>query len=96
MLLKYEIFRIWGSDTGGYEEFYGTANGKWKVVPALVLSHSVLWANQRELTCCLSFPSCSLHNPKFRQTDYCRCYLLHAGILLSLLFEPEDGGDMFL
>jgi hypothetical protein len=24
------------------------------------------------------------------------CYLLHAGFLLGLLFEPEDVGDMFL
>jgi hypothetical protein len=24
------------------------------------------------------------------------CHLLHAGFLLGLFFEPEDGGDMFL
>jgi hypothetical protein len=24
------------------------------------------------------------------------CYLLHAGFLLSLFFNPENGGDMFL
>jgi hypothetical protein len=24
------------------------------------------------------------------------CYLLHAGFLLDLFFDPKDGGDMFL
>jgi hypothetical protein len=24
------------------------------------------------------------------------CYLLHAGFLLRLFFDPEDGGDIFL
>jgi hypothetical protein len=24
------------------------------------------------------------------------CHLLHAGFLLALFFDPEDGGDMFL
>jgi hypothetical protein len=24
------------------------------------------------------------------------CYLLHAGFLLGLFFDPEDGGDTFL
>jgi hypothetical protein len=24
------------------------------------------------------------------------CYLLHAGFLLSLFFDPEDGGEIFL
>jgi hypothetical protein len=24
------------------------------------------------------------------------CYLLNAGFLLGSLFDPEDGGDMFL
>jgi hypothetical protein len=24
------------------------------------------------------------------------CHLIHAGFLLGLFFDPEDGGDMFL
>jgi hypothetical protein len=24
------------------------------------------------------------------------CYLLHAGFMFILFFDPEDGGDMFL
>jgi hypothetical protein len=24
------------------------------------------------------------------------CYMLHAGLLRSLFFDPEDGGEMFL
>jgi hypothetical protein len=24
------------------------------------------------------------------------CYMLHAGFLLGLFFDPEDGSDMFL
>jgi hypothetical protein len=26
----------------------------------------------------------------------CACYMLHYGFLPGLLFEPEDGGDMFV
>jgi hypothetical protein len=30
-------------------------------------------------------------------TEVCpACYLLHAGFLLSLFFDPEDDGDMLL
>jgi hypothetical protein len=29
------------------------------------------------------------------QTEHC-ILLLHAGFLFSLIFDPEDGGDMFL
>jgi hypothetical protein len=37
-----------------------------------------------------------LYNPKFWQADCSVCYMLHAGFLLGLFFDPEDGGDMFL
>jgi hypothetical protein len=28
--------------------------------------------------------------------DISACYLLHAGLLLGLFFDTEDGGDLFL
>jgi hypothetical protein len=31
-----------------------------------------------------------------KNTPMFACHLLHAGVLLSLFFDPEDGGDMFL
>jgi hypothetical protein len=37
-----------------------------------------------------------LYKPKFWKADYSVHYLLHAGFLLCLFFDPEDGGDMFL
>jgi hypothetical protein len=58
--------------------------------------HSVLLVIQGELTCWFAVPSCFPHNPKFWQANCCACYLLHAGFLLGLFFDPEDGGDMFL
>jgi hypothetical protein len=30
------------------------------------------------------------------EPDGSACYLLHAGFLVGLFFNPEDGGDMFL
>jgi hypothetical protein len=33
-----------------------------------------------------------LYNPRFSQA----CCLLHAGFLLGLFFNPQDGGNMFL
>jgi hypothetical protein len=31
-----------------------------------------------------------------KQANHSACYLLYAGFLLGLFFDPEDGGDMFL
>jgi hypothetical protein len=55
--------------------------------------HFVLRVSQRKLTCCLAFPSRFLYNPKFRQAD-CSSYLLQAGFLICLFFDPEDGSDV--
>jgi hypothetical protein len=37
----------------------------------------------------------SKSKPKFLQADISACYLLHAGLFLGLIFDIEDGGDMF-
>jgi hypothetical protein len=42
------------------------------------------------------FRAVSYANPTFWQADCSACYLLHAGFLLILFFNPEDGGVMFL
>jgi hypothetical protein len=34
-------------------------------------------------------------NSSFWQEYRSACYLLHAGVLLGLFFNPEGGGDMF-
>jgi hypothetical protein len=41
----------------------------------------------------MSPPSYGSKNKLSKKTA---CYLLHAGFLLGLCFDPEDGGDMFL
>jgi hypothetical protein len=50
--------------------------------------------HQTELICCPAFPFYFPYKPKFRQADCSGCYLLHAGFLLSLFFDPEDEGNM--
>jgi hypothetical protein len=53
-------------------------------------------ASQWELRSTLPFSSCFLYNLKFpasRFLGFATCF--HAGILLDL-FDPEDGGDMFI
>jgi hypothetical protein len=33
---------------------------------------------------------------KAKKKPACACYLIHAGFVLGLYFDSEDGGDMFL
>jgi hypothetical protein len=42
----------------------------------------------------MSPPSSESKNKPSRNLQ--SCYLLHAGFLLGLFFDPEDAGDMFL
>jgi hypothetical protein len=43
----------------------------------------------------MSPPSSGLKNKRSKETSRV-CYLLHAGTLLGLSFDPEDGAIMFL
>jgi hypothetical protein len=40
--------------------------------------------------------SSGLKNKPSKQQDGSAYYLAHAGFLLGLSYDPEDGGDMFL
>jgi hypothetical protein len=42
----------------------------------LLAVQSDLQASQWEMTCCLPFPSCLLHNTEFREADCCACFTL--------------------
>jgi hypothetical protein len=42
----------------------------------------------------ISLPSLESKNKPNKKSS--AFYLLHAGFLLGLLFDPENGGDMFL
>jgi hypothetical protein len=44
----------------------------------------------------LQFRPASNTNLSFWHTEYFDCYLLHAGFLLGLFFNTENGDDMFL
>jgi hypothetical protein len=58
------------------------------VFTMVVMKNSVLWD--------ISLCSLLKVNRHFREHITSACRLLHAGFLLGLFFDPEDGGDMFL
>jgi hypothetical protein len=97
--------RIWGSHSGGYEEYclLGYNAKLLFLFPIGLLGgcvraqrfHAVLWASQWELRSTLPFPSCFLYNPKF-PASLLLC-LPPAFMLVSCsAYWPEDGGNMFL
>jgi hypothetical protein len=45
---------------------------------------------------CLPRSLLFLHNTTLFKATCSACYLFHVGFLLGLLFNPEDGGDMYL
>jgi hypothetical protein len=45
-----------------------------------------------DITPCITLKA----NRSHLQLQQASCYLLHPGFLLSFLFEPDDGGEMFL
>jgi hypothetical protein len=62
-----------------------------EVLTAMVVKSTVFWDNM---------PCSPLKvDQHFGETHYKQSsapYLLHAGFLLGLFFDPEDGGNMFL
>jgi hypothetical protein len=51
----------------------------------LAAVHSVLQTSQRELICCLLFPSWFINNPKFRQAYCSACHLISLWFLVRLI-----------
>jgi hypothetical protein len=78
-----------------------------EVLAAVVMKSTVFWdinnirvysvVNQLTFQRNTSSPLSGLKNmPSKKPAQSPPCYLLHAGFLLCLFFNPENGGDMFL
>jgi hypothetical protein len=75
-----------------------------EVLTAVVMKSTIFW----DITQCSPLKvnrfrrnmsrlsSGSKNKPSKISVSSAACYLLHAGFLLGLFFEPEDGGDIFL
>jgi hypothetical protein len=73
----------------------GWLSSSWVLLVSLVVCdrqwllavHSALWARQRELTCCLPFPSCFLYSQKIREADFSACQLLSGWFLAWIILR---------
>jgi hypothetical protein len=63
-----------------------------EVLTAVVMKSSVFW----DITPCNPLKINRHFGGTFRLHVGSACYPLHAGFLLGIFFDPEDGGDMFL
>jgi hypothetical protein len=64
-------------------------NAGFEVLTAVAMKSSIFQTN-------MSPPSSGSKNKTYKELAWSTvCYLLHAGFLLGLFFNPEDGGDMF-
>jgi hypothetical protein len=76
-----------------------------EVLMTIVMKNSVFWditpysplkVNRHFGGMCILHLKRRICQASFLQEHCSACYLLHAGFLLGLFFNPEDGGDMFL
>jgi hypothetical protein len=71
---------------------------QWKLahLPCTPIGSLCFVSEPVELTVVFWFHPFSYRNLSFRQVGCSACYLLRAGFFFGLLFDPEDGGDVFL
>jgi hypothetical protein len=67
-------------------------DGGFEVLIVVVMKSSTFW----DITPCNPLKVNRRFGGTCRLLPGSACYLLHAGFLLGLFFDPEDGGDMFL